>query len=126
MTRDELVECAALLAAVRAGRLDATVSPVAPLDILAQQIVAEVAAAEEWTEDGLLDLVRRSAPYAGLDRADFDAVVELVSEGITTGRGKRMAYLHRDGSTGCCARAAGPDWPRSRAAAPSPRWATTG
>jgi ATP-dependent helicase Lhr and Lhr-like helicase len=97
MTRDELVECAALLAAVRAGRLDATCQPVAPLDILAQQIVAEVAAAEEWTEDGLFELVRRSAPYAELDRADFDAVVELVSEGITTGRGKRMAYVHRDG-----------------------------
>ncbi len=97
MTRDELVECAGLLAAVRAGRLDATVSPVAPLDILAQQIVAEVAAAEEWTEDGLFELVRRSAPYAALERADFDAVVELVSEGITTGRGKRMAYVHRDG-----------------------------
>ena len=100
MTRDELVECAALLAAVRAGRLDATVSPVAPLDILAQQIVAEVAAAEEWTEDGLFELVRRSAPYEALDRADFDAVVELVSEGITTGRGKRMAYVHRDGVHG--------------------------
>ncbi|MGD0380059.1 MAG: DEAD/DEAH box helicase [Acidimicrobiales bacterium] len=100
MTRDELVECAALLAAVRAGRLDATVSPVAPLDILAQQIVAEVAAAEEWTEDGLFELMRRSAPYAELERADFDAVVELVSEGITTGRGKRMAYVHRDGVHG--------------------------
>jgi ATP-dependent Lhr-like helicase len=73
------------------------VSPVAPLDILAQQIVAEVAAAEEWTEDGLFELVRRSAPYEALERADFDAVVELVSEGITTGRGKRMAYVHRDG-----------------------------
>jgi ATP-dependent Lhr-like helicase len=97
MTRDELVECAALLAAVRAGRLDATCPPVAPLDILAQQIVAEVAAAEEWTEDGLFELVRRSAPYAELERADFDAVVDLVSEGITTGRGKRMAYVHRDG-----------------------------
>jgi ATP-dependent helicase Lhr and Lhr-like helicase len=100
MTRDELVECAALLAAVRAGRLDATFPPVAPLDILAQQIVAEVAAAEEWTEDGLFELVRRSAPYAQLERADFDAVVELVSEGITTGRGKRMAYVHRDGVHG--------------------------
>ncbi|HEY5024200.1 MAG TPA: DEAD/DEAH box helicase [Acidimicrobiales bacterium] len=100
MTRDELVECAALLAAVRAGRLDTTFSPVAPLDILAQQIIAEVAAAEEWAEDGLYQLVRRSAPYAELDRADFDAVVELVSEGITTGRGKRMAYVHRDGVNG--------------------------
>ena len=68
MTRDELVECAALLAAVRAGRLDATCPPVAPLDILAQQIVAEVAAADEWDEDGLFELVRRSAPYAELDR----------------------------------------------------------
>jgi len=100
MTRDELVECAALLAAVRAGRLDTTCSPVAPLDILAQQVIAEVAAAEEWTEDGLYELMRRSAPYAELDRADFDAVVELVSEGITTGRGKRMAYVHRDGVNG--------------------------
>jgi ATP-dependent Lhr-like helicase len=96
MTRDELVECAALLAAVRGGRLDATCPPVSPLDILAQQIVAEVAGAEEWTEDGLFALVRRSAPYAELERADFDAVVDLVSEGITTGRGKRMAYVHRD------------------------------
>jgi ATP-dependent Lhr-like helicase len=100
MTRDELVECAALLAAVRAGRLDTTCSPVAPLDILAQQVIAEVAAAEEWSEDGLYELMRRSAPYAELDRADFDAVVELVSEGITTGRGKRMAYVHRDGVNG--------------------------
>jgi len=100
MTRDELVECAALLAAVRAGRLDATCPPVAPLDILAQQIVAEVAAAEEWTEEGLFELVRGAAPYAQLERTDFDAVVELVSEGITTGRGKRMAYVHRDGVHG--------------------------
>jgi ATP-dependent Lhr-like helicase len=96
LTRDELVECAALLAAVRAGRLDATRSPVAPLDILAQQIVAEVAAAEEWGEDDLLALVRQAAPYADLRREDYDAVLELASDGITTGRGKRMAYLHRD------------------------------
>ena len=96
LTRDELVECAALLAAVRGGRLDATHPPRAPLDILAQQVVAEVAGAEEWGEDALYELVRRAAPYAELCRADFDAVVELASEGITTGRGKRMAYLHRD------------------------------
>ena len=85
---------------MRAGRLDATCPPVAPLDILAQQIVAEVAAAEEWTEEGLFELVRGAAPYAALERTDFDAVVELVSEGITTGRGKRMAYVHRDGVHG--------------------------
>ncbi|HUC37203.1 MAG TPA: DEAD/DEAH box helicase [Acidimicrobiales bacterium] len=96
MTRDELVECAALMAAVRAGRLDSTTPPTAPLDILAQQIVAEVAAAGEWEEDALYQLVRAAAPYAGLGREDFDAVVELASEGIPTGRGSRMAYLHRD------------------------------
>ena len=96
LTRDELVECAALLAAVRGGRLDATHPPVAPLDILAQQIVAEVAAAEEWDEGELLALVRRAAPYAELAEADYGAVLDLASEGIATGRGKRMAYLHRD------------------------------
>ncbi len=96
LTRDELVECAALLAAVRSGRLDATHPPRAPLDILIQQVVAEVAGAEEWDEDELYELCRRAAPYAELARADFDASVELASEGITTGRGKRMAYLHRD------------------------------
>jgi ATP-dependent Lhr-like helicase len=96
LTRDELVECAALLAAVRGGRLDATHPPVAPLDILAQQIVAEVGAAEDWDEQDLLALVRRAAPYAELADADYEAVLELASEGITTGRGKRMSYLHRD------------------------------
>ncbi|HXQ60129.1 MAG TPA: DEAD/DEAH box helicase [Acidimicrobiales bacterium] len=96
MTRDELVECAALVAAVRGGRLDATHPPVAPLDILAQQIVAEVAAAEEWAEGDLLAVVRRAAPYAELTDADYEAVLELASEGIATGRGKKMSYLHRD------------------------------
>jgi ATP-dependent Lhr-like helicase len=94
-SRDELVECAALLHGVRAGRLDAILVPVAPLDILAQQIVAE-SAAEEWPEDGLFGLMMKAAPFAGLPREDFDDVVELVSEGIQTGRGRRAAYLHRD------------------------------
>jgi ATP-dependent Lhr-like helicase len=94
-SRDELVECAALLRGVRAGRLDAIVQPIAPLDIVAQQIVAECAA-EEWSEDELFDLTRRAAPFEHLSREDFDDVVELVSEGIATGRGRRAAYLHRD------------------------------
>jgi ATP-dependent Lhr-like helicase len=96
LSRDELVECSALLAAVRAGELDAVVSPEAPLDILAQQIVAEVAAGEEWDERALYQLCRRAAPYAQLDEEQFESVVELVSEGIVTGRGRRMAYVHRD------------------------------
>ena len=94
-SRDELVECAALLRGARAGRLDAIVQPVAPLDIVAQQIVAECAA-QEWSEDELFDLTRRAAPYERLSRQAFDDVVELVSEGMTTGRGRRAAYLHRD------------------------------
>src|SRR6185437_10754268 len=100
LTRDELVECTALLAAVRAGRLDVLDPPVAPLDVLAQQVVAEVASTDEWAEDGLYDLVRHAAPYADVDRATFDEVVELVSWGIPTGRGRRGAYLHRDGVNG--------------------------
>ena len=96
LSRDELVECSALLAAVRAGDLDRAVPPVAPLDILAQQVVAEVAAAEEWDEAELLALFRRAAPYAALTDQDYQDVLELVSEGITTGRGRRMAYVHRD------------------------------
>ena len=96
LTRDELVECVALLAAVRAGRLDALVPPVAPLDVLAQQLVAEVAAAGECGTDELFELARSAAPYADLDRATFDQVVDLVCWGIVTGRGRRGAYLHHD------------------------------
>ena len=67
----------------------------APLDILAQQVVAEVAA-EEWKEADLLELFRHAAPYAQLERADYDAVLDFVSDGVQTGRGRRGAYVHRD------------------------------
>jgi ATP-dependent helicase Lhr and Lhr-like helicase len=99
LTRDELVECAALLVAVRAGRLDAIQFPQQPLDIAAQQIIAEVAA-QEWRTDELYELVRRAAPYADLSREEFDEVVELVSNGIETGRGRRGAYVHHDAING--------------------------
>jgi ATP-dependent Lhr-like helicase len=94
-SRDELVECAALLRGVRAGRLDAIIVPQHPLDIVAQQAVAECAA-EDWPEDGLFELIRGAAPFADLSREDFDEVIGMVSEGIRTGRGRRAAYLHRD------------------------------
>ncbi|MGH3157056.1 MAG: DEAD/DEAH box helicase, partial [Streptosporangiaceae bacterium] len=94
-TRDELVECAALLRGVKAGRLDAIIVPDRPLDIVAQQAVAECAA-QDWSEDGLFGLITAAAPYAGLPRDDVDEVLELMSEGIRTGRGRRAAYLHRD------------------------------
>ena len=94
-TRDELVECAALLRGVRGGRLDAIVMPQLPLDILAQQMVAE-SAAEQWASDELLELARRAAPFRDLSRSDFEDVTELLAEGIRTGRGRRAYYLHRD------------------------------
>ena len=94
-TRDELVECAALMRAIRAGRLDAIEPPVAPLDILAQQIVA-ACACEEWEEDALLALVRRAAPYALLAEKDYQAVLAMLADGFETPRGRRATYLHRD------------------------------
>ena len=94
-TRDELVECAALMRGVRQGRLDAIVVPERPLDILAQQMVAE-SAAEAWPEGELLGLARRAAPFRDLSAEDFEDVTELLAEGIRTGRGRRAYYLHRD------------------------------
>jgi ATP-dependent Lhr-like helicase len=100
LTRDELVECTALLAGVRAGRLDVLEPPTAPLDVLAQQLVAEVASVGEWEVEPLFEMVRRAAPYAGLSREEFDETVDLVSGGIVTGRGRRGAHLHHDGVNG--------------------------
>ena len=97
-TRDELVECAALLAAVRQGRLDSLQPPELSLDILAQQIVAEVAARGEdgIAEKELFALMRRAWPYRDLSSTQFEEILDLVSSGIETGRGRRLAYVHRD------------------------------
>ncbi len=98
-TRDELVECAALLRGARSGSLDRLRIPECPLDILAQQVVAECAASE-WVADDLLSLVRGAAPFASVSAEEFGDVAEMVSEGIRTGRGRRAAYLHRDQVSG--------------------------
>ena len=94
-TRDELIECAALVSAIRSGELDELEMPEAPLDILAQQIVA-AAASEEFTEDALFELARSTNSYRNLSRKDFDAVIEMLSEGIAGAWGRRGAFLHRD------------------------------
>lgn len=94
-TRDELLECAALVQAIRQGELDRLEIPEGPLDILAQQIVA-AAAAEAWNEDDLYSLVCRTYPYRHLPRKSFDEVVEMLSEGIAHSRGRSGAHLHRD------------------------------
>jgi ATP-dependent Lhr-like helicase len=94
-TRDELVECAALVRAMRRGELDRIHIPEAPLDILAQQIVA-ACACEDWNEQALYALVRRAYPYRDLPLADFEAVLAMLSDGISARRGRYGAYLHRD------------------------------
>ena len=87
--------CAALLRANRRGELDAIVWQDCPLDVLAQQIVAE-SACREYTEDELFDLMRRAWPYRQLSRADFDAILKMTAEGFSTRRGRRAALVHRD------------------------------
>jgi len=94
-TRDDLLECAALVRAIRHGDLDRLMIPESPLDVLAQQIVA-ACSAEEWSEDEMFALVRRAYPYRNLTRETFDAILEMLAEGIAAKRGRYGAYLHRD------------------------------
>src|SRR5688572_8068598 len=94
-TRDELIECAALVRSIAQGDLDRLLVPPTPLDVMSQQIVA-MAAAEDWQENDVFTLIRRAYCYADLTRADFDAVIDMLSEGITTKRGRSGAFLHRD------------------------------
>ncbi len=96
LSRDELIECAALVRAAHERQLDRLIIPAHPLDILAQQIVATVAC-EEWQEDALFETVRGAYPYRDVSRKDFDAVVQMLAEGFTTRRGRRGAYVHYDG-----------------------------
>jgi ATP-dependent Lhr-like helicase len=95
LTRDDLVQSAAAVRAVRAGVLDRVIVPSNPLDILAQHIVA-ITAAGEIAESDLWALVRRAYPFRALPRREFDHVVEILSEGIATSRGRQSAYVHRD------------------------------
>ncbi len=94
-TRDDLLECAALVRAIRQGDLDRLMIPDSPLDVLAQQIVA-ACSAEEWGEDELFALARRAYPYRNLKRETFDAILEMLAEGIAAKRGRYGAYIHRD------------------------------
>jgi len=122
-TRDDLLECASLVRAIRHGELDRLMIPESPLDILAQQIVATVgstgvppakgqsgnghyalaeagddadATTSGWDEDELFDLVRRAYPYRNLSRETFNGILEMLSEGIAARRGRYGAYIHRD------------------------------
>src|SRR3954463_12222233 len=94
-TRDELLECAALVRAIHAGELDRLEIPCNPLDVLSQQMVA-ACAAEEFGEDELYEVVRRAYPYRNLTQEEFEQIVGVLSDGIVASRGRYGAYLHRD------------------------------
>ncbi|WP_458724838.1 DEAD/DEAH box helicase [Pseudomonas mandelii] len=97
-TRDDLIECAALLDCVRRGELDTLQIPKAPLDVLAQQIIAEVSC-QEWQEQALLEMFRKASPYADLDEKHYQALLNMLAEGYNGRQGIRSAYLHRDAVT---------------------------
>ncbi|MET3054662.1 DEAD/DEAH box helicase [Pseudomonas alkylphenolica] len=98
LSRDDLIECAALLDSVRRGELDLLQIPRAPLDVLAQQIVAEVSC-QPWQEQALFDCLRQAMPYAELDPAHYQALLRMLSEGFNGRQGVRSAYVHRDAVT---------------------------
>src|SRR5688500_4061317 len=96
LTRDDLIECAAMVRAVHDGQLDRVAVPDKPLDVLAQQVVAETAAEGEWDEDALFSLFRNAYPYRTLEKAQFMEVVEMLARGYATRRGRRGALIHHD------------------------------
>ena len=95
LTRDELIECMAMVRGFRRGNLDRLVIPDWPLDVLAQQIVAECGA-REWGEDALYELARRAYPYRDLPLDRYEQVLETLARGVAPRQGRRSAYVHRD------------------------------
>lgn len=112
LTRDDLVQCVAAIRAVRKGELDRLTVPEKPLDILAQQMVATVASmtpaagrknkedqqepSSGLRETALWHLVRKAYPYRNLTEEEYEEILQMLSEGIATRRGRRSAYIHRD------------------------------
>ncbi|HEY4272706.1 MAG TPA: DEAD/DEAH box helicase [Candidatus Udaeobacter sp.] len=95
LSRDELIECAALLRCVNRGELDQLTIPEKPLDVLAQQVVA-AASTEDWDENEFFELLCSAWPYRNLARGEFDQVVTMLAEGFSTKRGRRSALIHHD------------------------------
>tara|TARA_R110002111_G_scaffold257026_1_gene324897 strand:- start:24922 stop:29511 length:4590 start_codon:yes stop_codon:yes gene_type:complete len=95
LSRDELLESMALVRSIKQGILDTVRMPEAPIDILAQQITAEVAC-QEWNTDELFELVTRAYSYRNLKRADFESTIQFLSEGISSTAGRSRVYLHHD------------------------------
>ena len=95
LSRDELIEVAALLRSIRSGELDRLLIPEKPLDVLAQQIVA-ASATDDWNENDLFELARSAWPYRNLSRDEFESIERMLSEGFSTKRGRRSALIHHD------------------------------
>jgi ATP-dependent Lhr-like helicase len=99
LSRDDLLECIAVLRAVEQGVLDRIEVPLAPLDVLAQQVVAELSA-REWETKALFEQVKTAWPYRMLDRAVFDGLLDMLATGYATRRGRRSAFIHHDAING--------------------------
>lgn len=99
LSLDELVECTAIMDSVRRGELDKVIMPERPVDILSQQIVAEVGV-EDYSEDDMYEMYKGAYPFRNLKRKTYDLTVKMLAEGYTTRRGRRGAYLHYDGVNG--------------------------
>ena len=115
LTRDDLLQCASAVYAVRRGELDRIGLVRQPLDVLAQQMVATVASLTPApkpgetlpllpesgpprgiAEEDLWELVRGAYPFRDLSRGDFEQVLQMLCEGVAPARGRRGAHLHRD------------------------------
>ena len=95
LSRDELVESAALIQAIKLGELDTLEIPEKPLDVLAQQIVAEVANVD-YDISELFHLVTSAYPYRDLSKKEFDEIIDMLSQGYALRQGRRGAYLFHD------------------------------
>ncbi len=94
-SRDSLVECTALLYAVNQGKMDTLSVYESPLDVLSQQLIAEVAS-QQWDERSLFNVVTSAWPYRSLSYEQYDDVLAMIAEGFATRRGRRSAYIYRD------------------------------
>jgi len=94
-TRDDLLECAALIKSINEGDLDRLLIPKTSLDVLCQQIIA-ACATRDWREDDLFDLVKRAYPYSELQRSEFESVLQMLASGLSDVRARYGAFLIRD------------------------------
>jgi ATP-dependent helicase Lhr and Lhr-like helicase len=76
--RGDLLESAAVVEGMLAGRIETTVVPRKPLDVLAQQIVA-MCALDEWDVEKLGRVVRRAYPYSDLGPRAFESLLDMLS-----------------------------------------------